>query len=251
MDNIFKIHLAYHGTSLERSQQLIREQFSCQGYSLSESDLKINPTRITLVLDQSLDFNVKDAKTVGTITLVLDEPLDVEAGETFKAEVDNLRSNGRKLAELTNFTLQGIPNNKRLIASLFHVAFILAHRIYQYSDFVIEVHRHSQFYEKMLGFKRCGSAKTRHWANAPALLLHLDMRFISEQIIKFGGELAAPEIGKKSLYPYFFSAVDEIGITQRLLKIEKYSDARQISGKPDSDDILHSSFTMERRGLKK
>jgi hypothetical protein len=51
---------------------------------------------------------------------------------------------------------------------------------------------------------------------APAVLMHLDFAYATEQIAKYGGTFAEIE-GVRSIYPYFFSPQDEAGITARLL----------------------------------
>lgn len=211
-DKSFKIRLA-SGQGLERANQLIQKQFSWRGYSITELNLNESPGRITLCIDQ-------DDITVGVITLVLGVPLDLEVDKIFKEEVDLLRANGRILAEVTNLAMQGSPSNKMLKASIIHIAYIYARRIHNCTDFVIEVIlRHSEYYEKMLGFKRCGPERLRSWANAPTVLLCLDLDHMDKQIGKLGGTQPSPTSVEKSLYPYFFSKQEEDGIAQRLREV--------------------------------
>jgi hypothetical protein len=208
-EDLFKIRLASSSESLEGANQLIQTQFCWRGYSTTELNLNQSPNRLTFLIEQN-------AITVGAITLVLDTPFDLEADEIFKAEVDLLRSDGRKLAEVTNLAMLGSPSNKRLMASIIHIAYIFARRIRDCTDFVIEViDRHSGYYEKMLGFKRCSPDRLRPWSKVPTVLLCLELDYMGEQIGKLGGTREAHR-GEKSLYPYFFSKRDEDGITARL-----------------------------------
>jgi len=71
----------------------------------------------------------------------------------------------------------------------------------------------------MLGFEPFGEEKTCPRVNAPAVLLRLDLAHADEQIVRYGGT-AATATGVKSIYPYFFSREDELGITQRLQRGE-------------------------------
>jgi hypothetical protein len=51
------------------------------------------------------------------------------------------------------------------------------------------------------------------------VLLRLDLAHADEQIVLYGGKGSAVP-GVKSIYPYFFSREDELGITGRLLRGE-------------------------------
>ena len=71
----------------------------------------------------------------------------------------------------------------------------------------------------MLGFVVRGSERTNLRVNAPAVLLSLDLSHARTQIDLFGGQ---PDLApaERSLYPYFFSHAEELGIVQRLLTNE-------------------------------
>ena len=73
---------------------------------------------------------------------------------------------------------------------------------------IIEVHpRHAGFYKRMLGFTEIGGEKACPRVNdAPAVLLHLDMRHVDEQIALLGGTGAGRG---RSLYAYFLSREEQ------------------------------------------
>ena len=75
--------------------------------------------------------------------------------------------------------------------------------------------RHVKFYEHMLGFHPFGPVRVDPRVEAPAILLHLDLRHAEAQIAKFGGntELAARV---RSLYPFCLPPRDEARIERRL-----------------------------------
>jgi len=52
--------------------------------------------------------------------------------------------------------------------------------------------------------------------DAPAVLMRLEIAYMEEQIKKLGGKMEGAG-REKSLYPYFFSPSEEIGITNRLI----------------------------------
>jgi hypothetical protein len=68
----------------------------------------------------------------------------------------------------------------------------------------------------MMGFKQFSDERTCGRVKAPAILLRLSLGYMDEQIRKFGGMLESAG-REKSLYPYFFSKAEEIGITNRLI----------------------------------
>ena len=85
---------------------------------------------------------------------------------------------------------------------------------------MIEVNpRHAVFYQRMLCFTQLGEERMCPRVNAPAVLLRLTSEFIAEQTATYGGAMRElPEV--RSLYPFAFSAEDEAGITQRLMRGE-------------------------------
>ena len=181
--------------------------YSWGGY---ETDvLKKDPDNITLVAHQG-------DKIAGTVTLGLDSPTGMMVDELYKAEVDKLRVQGRKVAELTKLAVDEDAGSKSVLAAHFHIAFIYAFHIHKYSDFVIEVNpRHVLFYKRMLGFEQTGNERMCPRVGAPAVLLHPDLDYIDRKIAKLAGILPPPP-GEKSLYPYGFSKQDEPGIARRL-----------------------------------
>jgi hypothetical protein len=103
-----------------------------------------------------------------------------------------------------------------VLASLFHVAYIYAHRVNRFEDLLIEVNpRHVRYYERMLGFVVKGPERMNPRVDAPAVLMALDFSHAHAQIQKFGGRQHLAD-SERSLYPYFFSPAEEAGIVGRL-----------------------------------
>jgi len=112
--------------------------------------------------------------------------------------------------------MDNLVHSRRVLASLFHVAYIYAHRIRGVDQLMIEVNpRHVRYYERMLGFKVSGPQRLNRRVSAPAVLMSLDFRHAHEQINRLGGK---PELAdmNRSLYPLFFSVPEEAGIVGRL-----------------------------------
>ena len=203
----FKVRLAHNEDRLNSASMLVEKMYSWRGYDTDV--LEKSPNKITLVAHQG-------DKIAGTVTLGLDSPTGIVVDELYRTEVDKLRAQGRKLAELTKLAVDEGVGSKIMLASLFHIAFIYAFHIHKYSDFVIEVNpRHALFYKRMLGFEQIGNERMCPRVGAPAVLLHLDLDYVDRKTAKLGGILPPPP-GEKSLYPYGFSKQDELGIAQRL-----------------------------------
>ena len=206
----FKIRLANTEERRDSASLLIQKRYSWRGYETSEA-LEKTPNKITL-----LAFG--GDQIAGTLTLGLDSPDGLLVDDLYKTEIDTLREAGRKVFELTKLAVDQHIRSKRVLASLFHIAQIYGRSILGYTDVVIEVNpRHTLFYEKMLGFRQLGEEKICARVNAPAVLLRLELEYVDLQIKKFGGQMEKAK-AEKSLYPYFFTKTDEIGITNRLLQ---------------------------------
>lgn len=136
----------------------------------------------------------------------------------FPDEVRGFRDAGLKICEFTKLAMDRGARSPRLLASMFHVAYIYAHRVKQLTHLLIEVNpRHVRYYETMLGFGVIAAARHNSRVNAPAVLLSLDLCHAERQIKLFGGrpEMCAVE---RSAYPHFFPAKDEEGILGRLCR---------------------------------
>ncbi len=207
----FKVRLATTEDRRKSASLLIEKMYSWRGYDADA--LGKDPNKITLV-------SYQEENVVGTLTLGLDSPDGMVVDELYKREADHLRAAGRKPCDITRLAVDQDIKSKSVLAALFHLSFIYGRNIHGATDFLIEVNpRHALFYQRMLGFEPFGEERTCPRVNAPAVLLRLDLAHADEQIVRYGG-LGSAVPGVKSIYPYFFSREDELGITQRLLKGE-------------------------------
>jgi len=207
----FKIRFASTADRRESASLLVKKMYSWRGYATADLAQQAEANRITLVA--SLHEQV-----IGTLTIGFDSPAGLLADEMYKEEVDRLRAQGRKVGEFIKLAADRDIHSMRVLAALFHLAYIYGRNIHHYTDAVIEVNpMHVGFYRKILGFEQIGPEKMCPRAKAPAVLLSLSADYVAEKICKFGG-LREKAVGERSLYPWFFSAEEEAGITQRLLQ---------------------------------
>lgn len=209
----FKIRLAHSQERVNNASMLIQRMYMKRGYD-APGMLKV-PDRITLMASQN-------EAVVGTLTLGIDSGKGLMADENYKNEVDQIRAEGSRICELTKFAVDQTRGSKRVLAGLFHIAYIYGRVLHNQTDVVIEVTpRHALFYKRMLGFEPFGEERLNTRVNTMGVLLRLKIDYVDQQIACWGGKTDA-DIAKseRSLYPYFFSKEDEAGIVQRLLRGE-------------------------------
>lgn len=196
-----------------KASLLINKMYSWRGYAGTHK-FTDDPNRITLTASDK-------GEIVGTLTLGLDSPIGILADEIFKQEVDAVRMiPGARVCEITKLAFDS-GRSKSQMASLFHLSVIYARDLHHCSHIFIEINpRHRRFYEAMLGFKRLGELKTNPRVNAPAYLLVVELAYVSEQIVKYGGQGPGGAMSRRSFYPLFYSPSQELGIIHRLKIIQ-------------------------------
>jgi hypothetical protein len=207
----FKIRLADTMGRRSSASMLIEKMYSWRGYQAAGLGDQ-RPNRVTLVASAA-------EQTIGTISIGFDSAVGLLIDQLYKPEIDALRSGGHSVCEFTKLAVDASVKSKRVLASLFHIAHIFSHHVRGCSPLMIEVNpRHVKFYERMLGFRSTGEERLNPRVNAPAVLLQLELDYARKEIQRLGGrsELAATE---KSLYPFFFSPMEEKGILGRLLTL--------------------------------
>lgn len=205
----FKIKAAEQESRRSLIGGLLNRRYAWRGYQ--SVSLAAAPTvdRFTLV---ALDRQ----QPLGTITVGFDMGRPLGADDAFRDELDALRDQGARLCEFTKLAVDPATATKRVLAALFHVAHIVAHRVRGFDRLVIEVNpRHQRYYERMLGMTQLGPQRINRSVNAPAILLTTPFAHIDDQIRIYGGQ---PERSTevRTLYPFAFTAAQEDKVIQRL-----------------------------------
>jgi len=201
------IHLVDSSEKFSEASALINRRYVLKGYG-DNHRIPSSENHMTFTAEASQEV-------IGTITLAVDSENGMAAERTFSPEIQELRAVlGAKLCELTKFAFSSTINSKQLMAELFHIVFVYGYRTHRCTDLVIEVHpRHVRFYQAMLGFKKISPVRINVSVGAPLQLMHLKVSEIRENINRFAGQ---QEAAPHSLYPMFFSPVEENGIYDRL-----------------------------------
>ncbi len=146
----FKIKTADTTVRRFSANALLKHRYAWRGYQSVALPADQTVHRITL---SAMEHDV----TIGTITVALDCPEGLAAEDAFAPEIAALRADGNRVCEFTKLAIDPISGTKRVIAALFHVAYIIAHRLRGYDVLVMEVNpRHVRYYERMLGARAAG-----------------------------------------------------------------------------------------------
>jgi len=192
-----------------RVSMLIQRMYAWRGL-LTHAPSKIDdrPNQLTLVASRGTNM-------FGTLTLGLDSPEGLHADELYAEEIASARARGARVCELTRLAIDPAFNSKEVLASIFHLAYIFGRLVHNMTDLFIEVNpRHVSFYQRMLGFRIAGEERMCSRVEAPAVLLHMPLDYVDEQVGLLAGK---PNPGNRSLYSYFFSESEQTGLLRRLM----------------------------------
>ena len=210
----FKIKAADTASRRTLASRLIESRYGWRGYKTSGVPTDEAVHRFTLV---AVEYDL----TIGTLTVSMDSPEGLAADDAFGPELRALREQGHQLCEFTKLAIDPTIGSKRVLAALFHVAYIVAHRLRGYDTLVIEVNpRHVRYYERMLGLQVMGSERMNRRVRAPAVLLGCAFSHIMTQIGEFGGQPERADT-ERSLYPLAFSLSEEAAIMARLRSAQR------------------------------
>lgn len=215
----FKIKSADSTERRSRVNNLLKDRYGWRGYQ--QVSLPTDPAvnRFTLTA-------VEDDMVIGTITVAFDNPGRLGADEAFGPEMTALRAQGRKICEFTKLAIDPVVGTKRVLATLFHVAYIVAHRIRGFDMLVLEVNpRHVRYYERMVGCQVLAGERLNKSVNAPAVLLGSDFAYIKAQIGEFGGR---PDTTgrERTIYPFVLTLREEAAVISRMLAKQRIQDRR-------------------------
>jgi hypothetical protein len=156
-------------------------------------------------------------KIVGTLTVRFDGVGGLKADQLFEAELAEWRSAGVKLCEFGSLAVDKHSHDpKRVLAQVFHLGYLHAHRRARCERLIIEVNpRHVAFYRRWLGLLPYTTARHNPRVNAPAVLMSVDFATVREQISLWGGR---PEllVSARSLYPLAWDEATEAAMLAKL-----------------------------------
>jgi len=159
-----------------------------------------------------LAYKIDSKKITSTATIVLDNPLGLPSDNTYPNELQKLRSQNRKLAEITCLAAE------RDLCYRNGLLFVLR-LLYRYArqkgvtDFVISIHpKHRDFYEKIFLFRPIGPIRAyKNLYSAPAILERLDLTTVEERYYELYGKFEEGKIfADFFLRQIYFSDIREL-----------------------------------------
>jgi len=154
---------------------------------------------------------------VGTLSVRFDGIGGLHADALFEAELAEWRAAGIKLCEFGSLAVDRHSYNaKRVLAQVFHLGYLHAHRRERCERLVIEVNpRHVAFYRRYLGLLPYTTARHNPRVNAPAVLMSIAFADVRDQIALWGGR---PELlaTARCLYPLAWDEATEASMLAKL-----------------------------------
>ena len=159
-------------------------------------------------------------RPIGTLSVGMDGEHGLYADILYPDEVAKLRAKDKVICEFKKFAIAPTVKNRRIIASIFHIALLYTRHFFGVTDCISEVTpAHSKFYVRFLEAEVIGAEKLCPRVNTTGVLMHLDMRHAEARALEVGGQMSTA-VNDRTLYPFFFSKKDAEGILGRLKKIE-------------------------------
>lgn len=153
-------------------------------------------------------------RVFGTLTLRVDSGASLLADSLYRPEVDELRTQGGRLCEVTRLALDPELSCPEVMATLFHVAFVLASEVHDRTDLIAEVHpRHAGFYQRTMGYRVVGRERICPRVGAPAVLMHLCLGMARRQIRQYAGSCSRKD---RNLYRLFLTPAEEQVLLEKL-----------------------------------
>ncbi len=206
MQSSYAVRLVTCAHDRLRALRLVHREFRRCGYT---SDSESTFAKTTPFQDNTLTILIENqnGRAVATVSLIYDGPQGLPCDEIYADELNQLRSQGRQVAEVTRLAMDPQLNqSKSMLVTLFNFIYIHARRIKNFDDFVIEVNpRHVAYYRRLLQFEAHAPERTcPRVQGAPAILMRLDLSVPEAQIAASAGK-AFPHAAQRPrhLYPYF------------------------------------------------
>jgi len=182
-------------------------------------------------LPDTATFLVTDGgKDVGTITVYPDSPLGLPADDVYKGDIDRLRDNGRRPAEIGRLAiLPEYARDRNVLMKIVEVPCLYARGVLSATDAVITVNpKHESFYRRTMLFNRAGDEQEMtSVCSAPAVLLRIDLAWQRALIDWVQGQGPRPpglKDGVRTIYRSFMTREAELDRVSRLRKVRQYPD---------------------------
>jgi hypothetical protein len=208
------LHVASDHGRLQAALSLLRQQYGDRGYGTHHAP-PLADNACTFVAT-----SLRSSRPLGTLTVTVDHGQGLAADKVYADVVRSLRTGGARLAEVTHFAMAPGGGSRELFGSLFHAAFVFAHRLNAATDLLAEVTpRHAAFYARQLGFERIGEERLNPRVMVRGVLMRADLARVAARIRRHAGRRT---LGDRSLYAYALAANREKALCDRLTRMQPF-----------------------------
>ena len=174
-ENGLRTVVAVHPEQLQAAEQLVRRRYAWRGYQVADSD-DFDTAVPGAERCQPVTLLAEDrGKLLGTLTARPDSPLGLFAEQSYRAEIESLRREGRRVGELVRLAVEEGVDWKAALDALVQSAYLVTRVVHLLTDVLIEVNpRHVRFYERVFGFVVAAGERMCARAGAPSVLMQLD-----------------------------------------------------------------------------
>lgn len=186
--------LAENKSELEQAFRLVAHCYFEKGY-MGESDSRLRIKLQHLLPDAAVFVGKLGDRVVATSSAFPDSEIGLPADSIFRAELDHLRSQGRRITELgalaSNLEVETSPLNVPLhTLQAMRLIYLYGQDYLKADDLVITVNpKHRIFYEKVLLFETMSETKFYPEVNqAPAIAMRQNLHTIEARLSKISGQ---------------------------------------------------------------
>lgn len=157
------------------AEHLVRRRYAWRGYQSSwmhDFDGTVSYAEgqpVTLLAEER-------GRLLGTLTVRCDLARGLQAEQSYRTEIERLRSEGRRIGELVKLAVEEGVDWKAALNALVQSAYMVTCAVHALTDVLIEVNpRHVRFYHRVFGFVVAAPERICARAGAPSVLMQLDL----------------------------------------------------------------------------
>ena len=189
-----------------------------------------------------------EGKLAGSVGVRLDSTVrGLAADDMYRDELDDLRAGGQKLAELVQLSVDMNSVPRRVLAGLFHTAYLFAGtaRGCDYCLLLANA-RYADFFYSSLGFDYVGDERVNARTATPMTLLAAHLPTVNEALARVGGRPGLAT-GDPTLFSHGFSPEEFTGVMKRLKSIPSGAPRARDPRKLDPGAVRRASRRQEIR----
>ncbi len=155
-------------------------------------------------------------KLAGSLGVRIDSVRGLAADDMYRDQLDDLRNGGQKLAELVQISVDMNSVPRRVLAGLFHTAYLFAGTARECDYCVLLANaRYADFFYSSLGFDYVGDERVNNRTATPMALLAAHLPTVIEALARVGGRPGLAT-GDPTLFSHGFSPEEVAGVMKRL-----------------------------------